>query len=83
MEMLRVFTTKQWKFENENTRKLWSLMSEEDQKMFWFSMDKFDWMSYLKIYYYGIRKHILYEDLSNREKALAKNQKYVDFFFAL
>jgi len=79
MEMLREFTIREWKFDNGNTRQLWSLMSKGDRETFWFSLDKFDWTSYIKIYFYGIRKHILNEDLSNKEKALAKNKKYVGF----
>lgn len=75
MDLLYDFTTRQWTFDNNNTRELWSLLNQEDRKTFWYSLDKFDWKSYIKSYYYGIRKHILHEDLSNTRKALSKNQK--------
>jgi alcohol-forming fatty acyl-CoA reductase len=75
MDLLKVFTTRQWSFDNENTRKLWLSLSKEDRNMFWFSLEGFDWKAYIKIYYFGIRKHILHEDLSNTEKAISKNQK--------
>ncbi|XP_025207299.1 fatty acyl-CoA reductase wat-like isoform X2 [Melanaphis sacchari] len=75
LNLLNVFTTKQWSFDNKNTRKLWSILSKEDRDVFWFSLEEFDWEAYLKIYYFGIRKYILHEDYSNKEKAVSKNRK--------
>ncbi|XP_060850791.1 fatty acyl-CoA reductase wat-like [Rhopalosiphum padi] len=75
MDLLKVFTTRQWSFDNENTRKLWLSLSKEDRNMFWFSLEGFNWKAYIQIYYFGIRKHILHEDLSNTEKAISKNKK--------
>lgn len=80
-KVLRTFTMSEWKFDNSNTRKLWSVLSEEDRKTFFFSLNEFNWKSYIKIYYHGIRNHILNEDLTNIESALAKNRKYEFFFF--
>ncbi|CAH1738322.1 unnamed protein product [Aphis gossypii] len=74
-DLLKVFTTSEWKFDNGNTRELWSLLSQEDRKTFRFGFEEFDWKSYIKYTVYGIRKHILHEDLSNLPKALSKNQK--------
>ncbi|XP_001946150.2 fatty acyl-CoA reductase wat [Acyrthosiphon pisum] len=75
LDLLREFTTRQWSFDNKNTVDLWLSLSKEDQKTFWFSFEDFDWKTYIKIYYLGIRKHILHEDLSNIEKAVTKNRK--------
>ncbi|XP_025207314.1 fatty acyl-CoA reductase wat-like [Melanaphis sacchari] len=74
-DLLRVFTTSEWKFDNSNTRELWSLLSQEDRETFWFSFEKFDWKSYIPRTVYGIRKHILHEDLSNLTSALSKYRK--------
>jgi len=76
IDLLYEFSTKQWKFDNNNTRQLWLSLSKDDRNMFQFSLKSFDWKSYIKSYYYGIRKHILHEDLSNVEEALSKNKKY-------
>lgn len=81
-KVLHTFTMSEWKFDNSNTRKLWSGLSKEDRSTFFFSLDEFDWKSYVKVYYRGIRKHILKEDLSNTESALARNQKY-EFIFII
>jgi len=76
-DMLIVFTTKEWKFDNNNTRELWSLLSQEDREKFWFSFDELNWNSYVYCTVDGIRKHILREDLSNIPRALSKNRKYI------
>lgn len=80
--MLHKFTTCQWKFDNTNTQELWSSLSQKDSEMFRFSLEGFNWKSYTKSFYYGIREHILHEDLDNMSKALAKNRKY-DFIYIL
>lgn len=76
IDLLYVFTTRQWKFDNSNTRELWSLLSQDDRNTFWYSLEEFDWASYIKVYFYGIRKHVLHEELSNVDTATVKNQKY-------
>lgn len=76
IDLLYVFTTRQWKFDNSNTRELWSLLSQDDRNTFWYSLEEFDWVSYIKVYFYGIRKHVLHEELSNVDTATVKNRKY-------
>lgn len=78
-DLLKEFTTSEWKFDNSNTRELWSLLSQEDRKTFWFGFEEFDWKSYMQCTVHGIRKHVLHEDLSNMARALSKNRKYVRF----
>ncbi|XP_060876847.1 fatty acyl-CoA reductase wat-like isoform X1 [Metopolophium dirhodum] len=75
VDLIYEFSTKQWKFDNTNTRQLWLSLSKDDRNMFQFSLKSFDWKSYIESYYYGIRKHILHEDLSNVKEALSKNKK--------
>jgi len=76
-DLLQMFTTSQWKFDNSNTIELLSSLSIEDRKQFEFSLKNFDWEQYTTSYYYGIRKHILHEDMSNIVKAKSRNRKYV------
>lgn len=73
--LLKIFMTCEWKFDNSNTRELWSRLGEEDRKIFRFSMDNFDWSCYLKRYLRGIKIHILHEDPDNMKEALVKNRK--------
>lgn len=76
IDLLYVFTTRQWNFDNSNTRELWSLLSQDDRNTFWYSLEEFDWASYIKVYFYGIRKHVLREELGNVDTATVKNRKY-------
>lgn len=82
MDLYHMFTTREWKFHNRNTRELWSLLCQEDRQTFPFSFQKFDWNGYFKNFYYGIREHILKENLSNKEKALSKYRKYDLFIYS-
>lgn len=66
----------EWKFDNSNTRNLWLVLSEEDRKKCPYSLEKFDWKSYIQIHYHEIRKHILQEDFTNIERAVSKNKMY-------
>lgn len=76
IDLLYAFSTKEWKFDNINTRKLWSSLSSEDRTSFWFSLENFDWKQYAQFFYYGTRKYILNEEKSNTSQALSKNRKY-------
>lgn len=58
------FTTREWVFDNSNTREMWSLLDQEERELFWFSLKDFDWSSYMTSFYNGIRKYILEEDKS-------------------
>lgn len=81
MDLYHKFSTNEWKFDNSNTRKLWLSMNPEERVMFKFSLETFDWSSYIKCYYYGIRKYILHEETDNIPIALSKNRKYVFIIF--
>uniref|UniRef100_A0A2S2P2M9 Fatty acyl-CoA reductase n=1 Tax=Schizaphis graminum TaxID=13262 RepID=A0A2S2P2M9_SCHGA len=74
-DTLRVFTANEWKFDNSNTRKLWTSLSQDDRKMYCFNFEGFDWRLYTRNIVYGVRKHILHEDFNNISKALSKHRK--------
>jgi hypothetical protein len=74
------FTTNEWEFDNSNTRKLWTSLSQEDRKTFYFNFEGFNWRLYIQKIVNGIRKNILHEDLNNITKALSKHRKYVGVF---
>jgi len=61
MDMLNVFLLNEWKFDNCNTRELWSRLGQEDRETFRYGLDEFDWPSYINDYVRGIRKHLLRE----------------------
>lgn len=75
-DLLYAFTSRHWKFENNNINELWSLLNKEDRNTFWFSFEAFDWKSYMRNYFFGIRRHILHEDINDMTNASGKNRKY-------
>lgn len=83
MDMLHVFLSKEWKFDNHNTQELWSQLNTEDRKTFAFSFENFNWDSYIEDCVYGVRKYILHEDNSNLKEALAKNRRYLFYIIIL
>lgn len=68
--VLKAFTTKQWKFNTDNeTTLLKEFMSEEDKRLFNFDVSNLTWESYLKDYVLGVREFLLKEPISNLEQA--------------
>ena len=59
IEIVAHFSTNEWDFENKNTRNLWSHLDAADKKLFPFSMQSFDWDTYIYNYNKGIRLYIL------------------------
>lgn len=58
---LEYFTTQQWKFRDDNVKKLAEQLSNEDRQTFMFDVKQIDWPSYLENYILGIRQFILKE----------------------
>lgn len=55
---LEYFTTKEWKFDDENVRNLSQTLSETDRKEFSFDVAKIDWENYIENYVLGIRRSV-------------------------
>lgn len=62
IEMLHPFCTKKWNIAVDNVYDMWERLSERDQRLFEFSMRKFDWESYFDDYFKGLRHHLVKED---------------------
>ncbi|CAH1107531.1 unnamed protein product [Psylliodes chrysocephalus] len=63
-DCLAYFTTKEWRFDDENVRQLAMVLSESDREEFCFDVAKIDWNNYLENYVLGIRRFIFKEDAS-------------------
>nr|ASC44542.1 fatty acyl-CoA reductase [Adelphocoris suturalis] len=62
LETTQFFTTKDFKFRNDNVVELYKTLSPEDQKTFCFDLSNIDWRKYIETYVLGTRKFILKED---------------------
>lgn len=58
---LEYFSTQEWKFRDDNVRRLGEQLSPEDRQTFMFDVKQIDWSSYLERYILGIRHFILKE----------------------
>ncbi|XP_024875769.1 fatty acyl-CoA reductase wat-like [Temnothorax curvispinosus] len=69
------FRTNEWSFSTDNVQEMWSHLSSEDQKIFQFSMVRFNWKKYLFNHYMGIRLYLLNEDDSTLEISRIKYKR--------
>ncbi|XP_048488094.1 fatty acyl-CoA reductase wat isoform X1 [Plutella xylostella] len=70
--VLSYFTTREIQFCNRRTRQLWDDTSEEDKRLFPFSMTSVDWSEYFSQYLAGIRKYIFKESEDTLPQAKIK-----------
>lgn len=76
-ELISYFSTREWKFSNNNTQQLWSNLDPRDQEMFPFTFAGHDWESYFKTYMCGARQYLLKDDPSTIPVALARRRRSV------
>ncbi|KAL3271475.1 hypothetical protein HHI36_021960 [Cryptolaemus montrouzieri] len=75
MEVVGYFALREWKFYNKNVQKLWQKMSQEDRRLFQFSMNNFDWDNYFHYYSRGMRVYLLKDPLDTIPKGRIKYWK--------
>lgn len=63
------FFSKQWRFISKNSAALWSKISIQDRKIFFFDVREINWISYFETYVLGIRRFILKDDISSLAEA--------------
>lgn len=62
LEAFAFFTTREWEFTNQNTRKLWAELSDRDRGIFPFDISGLHWKTYFFNEVRGVRKYIFKED---------------------
>nr|XP_033331554.1 fatty acyl-CoA reductase 1-like [Megalopta genalis] len=63
-DVISFFTTQQWKFRDENVKKLWSKLGPIDRKSFNFNVADINWPEYFDVYMRGIRVYSLKDPLT-------------------
>lgn len=71
-ELLRPFTTTEYTCSNDNLLEAFEELHEDDKKLFDFDVRSIDWRQLYSESYYGARKRLLKEDMSNVEAARRK-----------
>ena len=62
-------------FSNQNVRELWSMISEEDRKIFDFDICNLNWDRYLGESLMGVRKFLLKDDPKKLSEAIKKRYR--------
>lgn len=68
---LEYFSTREWHFDDYNTKTLYESLSPTDQKLFNFNVKNIDWSLFIKNYVLGIRKFLFKES----DKSLSTGRK--------
>uniref|UniRef100_A0A2A4JS90 Fatty acyl-CoA reductase n=1 Tax=Heliothis virescens TaxID=7102 RepID=A0A2A4JS90_HELVI len=71
-EVMAYFATREWKFDNSNTQKLYSEMCEADKHLFDFDMSTMDWNDYFYNYIRGVRVYLLKDPVDTVPAGLKK-----------
>ncbi|XP_033217365.1 fatty acyl-CoA reductase wat-like [Belonocnema kinseyi] len=65
------FLQHEWIFENYRVQSLWESLSDEDKKLFPFSMAECEWQDVIWLHLVGMKKYILKEDMSREAQKKA------------
>ncbi|KAK4878118.1 hypothetical protein RN001_010624 [Aquatica leii] len=70
--LVSYFTLRQWIFKNNNNKRLFGMLSEQDKKNFSFNVKEIDWNSYAGSYVKGARTFLLKDALDTLPQARKK-----------
>ncbi|KAJ9594172.1 hypothetical protein L9F63_014428, partial [Diploptera punctata] len=76
-DVISYFSTRDWKFTNDNVQLLWKKMDKGDRNLFDFNMDELDWEQYFHGYVRGVRIYLIKDELSTIPQAKIKYQRFV------
>lgn len=71
-EVIAYFSTKQWKFIDNNVQNLWIRLSDQDKELFHFSLKDLDWREYFRLHVLGIRQYLMKESLDTLPQAWSR-----------
>ncbi|XP_053986197.1 fatty acyl-CoA reductase wat-like [Hylaeus volcanicus] len=75
MNVLNYFTTRQWKFTNENFKQVLAKMSPDDSHNFNCDITEVDWDLYFRSYIRGIRVYLIKDPIESLEQARVRWQR--------
>ncbi|XP_025837496.1 fatty acyl-CoA reductase wat-like [Agrilus planipennis] len=82
-DVLQYFTTRQWKFENENTKNLWKKLNAEDKTVFPFSMKLLNWKDYFEVCIRGVRLYIFKDPMDTLEEGKAHYRRLKIYHYSV
>jgi alcohol-forming fatty acyl-CoA reductase len=73
--LIKPFISVMLNFSRDNVESMWNSLNEQDQQLFKFDMNKFDWTKYMIDHYKGIRFFLLNEDDSTLESSRIRHKR--------
>ncbi|RZC31886.1 NAD binding 4 and/or Sterile domain containing protein, partial [Asbolus verrucosus] len=70
------FTSKNWKFSNDNIKEMWNELSEVDKELFPFDISAVNWLKYLRNYHKGLRLYVHKDPLDSLHKAKIRATRF-------
>jgi len=74
-EVISYFSTKQWKFMDNNVVKLCNNLSDKDKAIFEFDLRNLDWSDYFRHHIRGLRQYLVHDSLDTLPEAAIKFKK--------
>ncbi|XP_026464679.1 fatty acyl-CoA reductase wat-like, partial [Ctenocephalides felis] len=81
--VIAYFSTREWKFNDQNVVNLWCKLSLQDKEEFYFNIENLDWQQYIKSSIDGIRLFLFKDDPSTIPTAIKKMQRYLLFIYII
>ncbi|XP_018905583.2 fatty acyl-CoA reductase wat [Bemisia tabaci] len=81
--VISYFSTKEWKFEDDNVAQLWNKLNDKDKDVFFFSLKNLDWKEYFYHYIRGIRVYLIRDPLESIPEGQKKRLKFMIAHYAL
>jgi fatty acyl-CoA reductase len=72
--LVKYFSVREWKYDDENMRSLIGKLSAEDRDIFYFDIKQLNWHEYLETCVEGVRQNILKDDMSTLPLATKRYQ---------
>jgi len=75
--VLKYFSSNEFRFDNDNVRKLTEKLDDRDKRLFSFDMRDLDWTNLFRVSLYGLRLYVVKDDPSNIPESIKRYERYV------
>jgi len=74
--VLKYFSSNEFRFDNDNVRKLTEKLDDRDKRLFSFDMRDLDWTNLFRVSLYGLRLYVVKDDPSNIPESIKRYERY-------
>lgn len=75
--VLKFFSSNEFRFDNDNVRRLVDKLDERDKRLFAFDMRDLDWTNLFRVSLYGLRLYVVKDDPSSLPESIRRIKRYV------